>query len=373
MDGGRRKNKKGNVAFVIGHLSHGGAEKQLYLLCRGLDKNRYNPIVFCLSKTSHPWGNRISGLGIPVIYISRLSRFDVTRVVRLTWYFYKYGINGIISSLHIANIYCWISKLFYLKKTWYIAQVRSIESNMNRLEKFLNTVAFNSADAVIINSKLMYSFVEEMFRQKKNKIIAINNGIDIQRSKKQINNTGVIRIGTIGKDTYFKNIGFFIELALFLLSIYDNLHFHICGRGLDNDARFLNNIQEKYRAYFTFHGEVDDPHSIYQILDLYVSTSLSEGTPNTIMEAMAFGLPVVATNVGGVSEIVHNGDTGFLVPSNDFYELTKYCQMLIEDNDLRSKMGQKGRSFISKNYSSEIMVRQFEEVFKSILKGHNNV
>ena len=146
---------KKTVAFIIGHLSHGGAEKQLYLLTKGLDKNEFTPLVICLSKTSHPWGDRIMKSGTKVIYISRLFRYDITRVLRLIWYLYYYNPHIIVSSLHIANVYCWLARKIYFRKSTYIAQVRSKESQMKNIQKYLNIYAFKSAKLIITNSNIL--------------------------------------------------------------------------------------------------------------------------------------------------------------------------------------------------------------------------
>jgi glycosyltransferase involved in cell wall biosynthesis len=243
---------------------------------------------------------------------------------------------------------------------------------MKGFVKLLNVWAFNSADVIITNSKLLNSFVKEFFKQENNNIIAINNGIEIQKLKKTKNDSRVIHLGTVGKDTPVKNMDLFIDLALKLLTKYENFHFHLCGRDLGEDSRFFKMIPKKYQHYFIFHGEVDDPNSIYQILDIYVSTSRSEGSPNTILEAMVCGLPVVATDVGGVRELIEHEKTGFLVPSGDIVGLEKYCKILTNNPDLRSQMGQNGKDFIKGNYSSEKMVREFEEIFRSTLKMQHN-
>nr|MBC8147694.1 hypothetical protein [Bacteroidota bacterium] len=166
---------------------------------------------------------------IPTVYIPRISRFDITRIFRLTWYFYKYNADIIVSSLHIANVYSWLAKMFYFRKSHYIAQVRSKESTMSGLVKLLNICAFNTASLIITNSKLLNPYVEKYFKQNIKKIIAINNGIEIKESINLKKDLSVINIGTIGKDTPEKNLDLFIVLALKLIVNHKNIHFHLCG------------------------------------------------------------------------------------------------------------------------------------------------
>ena len=144
----------------------------------------------------------------------------------------------------------------------------------------------------------------------------------------------------------------------------------ICGRvsirDLGENSHLFKIIPGKYKSFFTFHGEIDEPNSVFRILDIYVSTSQSEVSPNTNLEAMSLGLPVVATDVGGVRELVEHEKTGFFVPSGDIVGLEKYCKILTNNPDLRSQMGQNGKDFIKKNYSSQKMVMEFEVVFESL-------
>ena len=185
-----------NIAFVIGHLSHGGAEKQLYLLTKGLNKDEFNITIFCLSNNRIPWGDRIQGLNVNVIYIPRKSRFDITRVLRLAWRFHKLKPHIIVSSLHIGNVYSHLAMFFISSKARYIAQVRSKNDNMQFLNRFLNIKAFNSADAIITNSRLLIPFINRYFKQNKSKIISINNGIELDEITHKVNNRKRINIST---------------------------------------------------------------------------------------------------------------------------------------------------------------------------------
>ena len=279
-------------------------------------------MVICLSETNHPWGDRITRLGIKVIYISRFFRYDLSRVFRLAWHINHHNPHIIVSSLHIANVYYWLSsKLFLFKKPPYIAQIRSKASSMKGIEKWLNIKGFNSANMIVTNSKLLIPFTVKHFKQDRNKIIAINNGIEIKKIDRNYNK--IFNIGIIAKDSKEKNIDLFIDLALELLNRKNNLNFHLCGRGLKMPSRFLNKIPEELLKFFIFHGEVNNPENIYELLDLYVSSSISEGSPNVIIESLSYGIPVVATNVGGVSELVSHGENGFLVESGRIWFLNK--------------------------------------------------
>ena len=92
-----------------------------------------------------------------------------------------------------------------------------------------------------------------------------------------------------------------------------------------------------------------------------------EGTPNVVMEAMACGLPVIATNVGEVSALVQDGQTGYLVEPGSSEAIVDKLQILMGNRELRMKMGAAGRAFIVDNYSVEHLYENLMVLYQSIL------
>lgn len=102
---------------------------------------------------------------------------------------------------------------------------------------------------------------------------------------------------------------------------------------------------------------------------LLVLSSVAEGMPNAILEAMACGLPVVATSVGGVPEVVEDGRTGFLVPPRNAQALADALGRMLADENMAAAMGRNGRMRIEQSYSVAAMVRMHEEVFRTLFNG----
>ncbi|MBL7087115.1 MAG: glycosyltransferase, partial [Candidatus Cloacimonetes bacterium] len=202
----------------------------------------------------------------------------------------------------------------------------------------------------------------------------IKNGIDVlpKNILKKKREKHSITIGTVALFKEQKNYPLFIDLCKSITDEYSNVNFMAIGTGPEFDKIVSYSKSNKCDSKLKFMGNrIDSADIMLNKFDIFVLTSKREGLPNAIMEAMGSGIPVVATNVGGVSELVQHGETGFLVPSGDLDGLIKYCKMLINDPDLRAKMGRKGKDFITRNYSSEKMVREFEVLFESILKGEH--
>jgi len=103
------------------------------------------------------------------------------------------------------------------------------------------------------------------------------------------------------------------------------------------------------------------------ITDIFVLPSYREGTPVTVLEAMAMGLPVVATDVPGCREAVVHGETGFLVPPRNVGELVRAIQKLAEDPALRQRMGQAGRERVVQHFAVERIVEQYLDLYAELL------
>lgn len=119
-----------------------------------------------------------------------------------------------------------------------------------------------------------------------------------------------------------------------------------------------------------FLGNRSDAPEILRALDLFVLPSLNEGISNTILEAMATGIPVVATRVGGNPELVEDGHTGILVKPRDFQSMASAILRYLQHPDLRAKHGEAGRQVVLKRFSIEIMVRSYEAVYRRMDRRH---
>ena len=121
-----------------------------------------------------------------------------------------------------------------------------------------------------------------------------------------------------------------------------------------------------------FLGYQQDVAAWFAVSDAVVLTSASEGTPATLIEALAAGRPVVATNVGGVSDVVDDGETGFLVPARDTQALAAKLALLASDPALRETMGTEARERVLRRYAVERLVADVDELYRELLGSANS-
>jgi glycosyltransferase involved in cell wall biosynthesis len=140
----------------------------------------------------------------------------------------------------------------------------------------------------------------------------------------------------------------------------EEITFEIAGGGkLEENVR--EEIDERGLTNVTLHGHVTDVPGFLSEVDVYFQPSLYEGLCITVLEAMATGLPVVASDVGGIGESVDHGESGFLYKPEDIDGFESGISKLARDPSLRSDFGECGRNTVKDGYTQEVLVSRFEE------------
>jgi len=192
--------------------------------------------------------------------------------------------------------------------------------------------------------------------------------------------SGEIVIGIIGRIVPIKNHEMFVEVAALIKKKHNtNIRFAIIG-----DGESLPVIEQKSSAlglsysYFltdpklktdiivtSWETEIDQ---VLAGLDIVVLTSYNEGTPVSLIEAQAAHKPVVSTNVGGVEDVITHGENGFLTPVDDVEKFAGYVNRLIEDKELRDKMGKIGYNTVINRYSKNRLVNDVRNLYLEFLE-----
>lgn len=214
---------------------------------------------------------------------------------------------------------------------------------------------------------------------KKDDIKVLPNGIDCDHWKNE-RGRPVLRkefsikpdeflIGTVARIAYDKDLPTFFEVAKAVVGQMPNVKFVIVGDGYGSeleDARTMVN-EMKLDSKIIFTGHRNDLLDVYASFDLFLMTSLSEGMPNTVLEAMAMGVPVISTNVGGLSELVKHGKTGFLSEVGDYKCLSEYLLSLLKNHELLTQNAIFARIIITEKFSFKNRVKNLEKYYIQII------
>lgn len=197
-------------------------------------------------------------------------------------------------------------------------------------------------------------------------ITVVNNGVDTYRftPSNRLKDDSTIHVISVGTLYWIKNQLMTIEAVCAIHDMGYRINLTLLGDGEDREKieeTIKNNHAENY--IFT-HGSKKNVEDYLKGSDIYVSASKTEGLPLSILEAMACGLPIVATNAGGTKDIVHNGENGFLVKVDDARELQDALLKIIDDKTLRMNFSQASRR-IAEIWSSENCTHGYEKLYNS--------
>lgn len=195
---------------------------------------------------------------------------------------------------------------------------------------------------------------------------SIHNGIDIPDATLPKPNAGTFVIGSSGRLFPVKDYPLMVDIAGAIASTNaHNTHFVLAGEGPERPV--LESMVKHYglQDRFILKGHQDDMDTFYRGIDLYLNTSIHEGIPMTILEALARGIPVIAPAVGGIGEIITNGVEGFLIDSRNPEAFAEKCLLLRENRELRERMSKAARCRADQAFSAEKMAERYYRLYRS--------
>lgn len=210
------------------------------------------------------------------------------------------------------------------------------------------------------------------------KIFPIRNGVDIEKFKPDPHarenfrrEMGLQRnhlcIGTVGYLRPVKNQILLIRACSAICKKYPFVRVCLIGDGAEKENLKTACLEFGIERQVLFCGARNDIPSVLNGFDLFVLPSLNEGMPNAVLEAMATGLPVLASNVGGTPEVVEDQQTGMLFPNDHKEILEKHLETLICDSEKRKIFGQNGLHRVAQLFSLNKMVQEYENLYKEIV------
>ena len=270
---------------------------------------------------------------------------------------------------------------------------QEIEADSKKYKKVKNletNVMYYANHVIAISNGIREEIIKRGIEPEK--ISVVPNGIDTGKFTKiapeeqslrlvhKYNLENACVIGYIGTVRNLEGLGMIIRTLPHLIRIIPNLKLMIVGDGPDLDALKQETVALEMQNYVIFAGKVDHSQirEYYSILDMFVLPRISSYvneivTPLKLLEAMALGKTVLASDVGGISEIVENGRTGFLFKKNNPENFISKCTTLLEREPLRRKISATAREWVEKNRDWQLVLKKYDNIYEQMLNHPTNI
>jgi glycosyltransferase involved in cell wall biosynthesis len=377
------------VLHVIDQLGIGGAQEVVCQLVKYSQPDLFHPEVLALRGLGH-YVDVLQSWGVPVYSLlpedhkiySYFGGLSAHLLSKLFLFLTARRYDLVHTHLLWANMYATpMAALCRVPVRFNHDQAYDFVRYRERNNRFLRAISNRLTSHIIAVSFSIRNFLCQEENVSADKISVVRNSVDLnlfspqnglgtrQKMRKKWDlPAGALIVGGVGRLEQQKNFSLFLEVAAEVSAQLPQAMFVIAGEGRDRslleDLSRKLGIEKKVR----FPGFVKEMPEFYQSLDLLLLTSDFEGTPLTVLEALAMGLPVVASKVDGSAEILEDGNDAFLVPPKDKELFVhKVCQLLA-DRDLAQRMALTGQKKVRYNYSAKDMVRQVEALYLKFLE-----
>ncbi|MCS6865434.1 MAG: glycosyltransferase [Gemmataceae bacterium] len=359
------------VCFMIDRLSRAGTETQLVALIRELDRTEVEPSLVLLdgeddlSRALEPADCPVLRLGVRKL----LSWPTVTAAQRLRRFWHDYPPD-------ILQVYFLDSAYFAapLAKWCGIPKVIRVQNNLGYWltprHRVLNRLLRPFVDVIVTNSQEGKRSLLATDRLSPERVVVLENGVDIGRFRRFMlpdTSKKLVRVGCVANLRAVKNIDGLMHAAQQALAQHPQLVFEVAGDGEQREALESLHARLGLGERFLLHGLVADVPGFLRRLDIAVLPSHSEGMSNALLEYMAAGRAVIATDVGANRQLLDDGRCGLLVPPGHPAAIAAAITELLTDPVRAAALGAAARRRVQELYSREAMCRRFQQFYRALI------
>jgi glycosyltransferase involved in cell wall biosynthesis len=355
----------------------GGAEQLILTTAPRLQRDGFEVTVACL-KGWGILGDELEGRGVRAVALGAKGVCDLRAFGRLLSILRRDRIQIVRGHLFWANV---AARLVGRLASVPIVVTTHHDTDvwMRFYHRWIERLTAPLSDAVTTCSEAVRRHAIEVFGLPPGLLRTLHNAIEIpegggdprgrERVRRDLGaSADDLLIGTLGRLVEpKKGLAVFLAAARLLARDFPRARFAIVGDGPARDSLEERAAREGVSHCTTFAGLRRDVPDVMRAFDLFVQPSLWEGFGMTALEAMAVGTPVVASRVGGVPEVVVDGQTGLLVPPGDAQALAAACAQLLRNRDLAARLGRAGAERARARFGIERLVRDIEDLYRELL------
>jgi len=366
------------VMHVINAYALGGAEKLVFDIASGMDKTKFDVFVCSIAARGdeieravrHDLENR----GVKTLSLDKAPckqrLHSILKLAKILWK----------NKIDIVHTHC-PSPDFYGCLAAFICRVPLVLSTIH------NTAGYSRCNEKVLGyfsykyiaiSEQVQKYAVSGLHIPTHKIALIHNGINMEKFKRPsvIKEDKLAELGIAGNKKIITNIGrvaeqkgqlYLIQAAKIILKQFPDVHFLILGDD-QSDKKLAQELKqivktENLNDYITFAGVRQDVPEILAITDVFAFPSLWEGFSLVTLEVMAAGVPMVATDVGSIREVLVDRENGLIVPPKDVAALAEGIKFMLSDPERAKAMGLKGKKAVQEKFAIENTVRGYEELY----------
>lgn len=363
--------KKIKLVIVCSSFSVGGAENMVAQLIANIRKDEFEvyPIL-----TNARCDNQIQALvdnaKIECVYLSKVTKKNNIERIKIFFHMWKYlrDIRPDVIHTNLSCVfYCIPYVLFHRAKllhTVHNIPEKDLSSSLIFMLKIL--IMLGKARLISISGKIQ-SKICDRYKITPDMAPIIYNPVDRKKfiSICRKKDDGCVVFTNIGRLTAQKNQLLLLKAFSIAIKKNNNIRLQIVGEGELREELYKQSVVLGIDKYVKFMGSRADIPEILYNSDVFILSSIYEGLPLTILEAMAARLPVISTDVGGISDIVHDNMNGILTKNESINDLVEAILLLASNHELRKKMGENSYKF-SKNYDVSIFVEKYMLQYKKL-------
>ncbi len=368
------------VLHLISGGDTGGAKTHVFALLDAL-KNMAEVKIVCLMQGA--FFDEIRERGVDAVLFAQKSRFDLSVVGDLAKLITEENFQVVHAHGARANFIA-----SFLKKRVHVPVVTTVHSDYRLdFDGFYRKLVYTGLNILSLRQMDYYIAVSEGFRNmlisrnfRPNKIFTVYNGMDYsgemhfeekEAFAKRVGvpyDSALTYIGLIGRHDFVKGHDVFIRAAALALEKNPNLRFLIAGDGDGREdlLRLSKELGISDKLYFI--GFIRDIYSFINFIDINTLSSRSESFPYVLLEGARMKKPTVSAAVGGIPDLIRDGETGLLFPAEDYKTFAEKILLLAGDEEKRGKYGEALYRLATENFSNENLARTHMGIYKAILR-----
>jgi len=362
------------VLHLIHSLEMGGAQKVVATLVKHHDLSKFIPIVGSLRRAG-PLEGLMRNAGADVVYFDKKSALDLGCAIRLRRYILQNGITIVNAHNFSASFWGRIACIG-LKNVGFIVTEHGRTGTPPFKVILFNRLFAGGVDAIIAVGEETGEFLKARYPYNAHKIKVVVNGIDIPAdpgwSKEKLRSEFEVPLDSpvvvnLAALTPVKNQAFLIRAIALTRKMIPGIRLLLIGDGPMRGELEKLVVELNITDNTIFAGERLDGPQILAACDIFCLSSEIEGTPMAILEAMAYSCPIVATAVGGVPNIIRDGEGGLLVPYGEVEALSRALERILNNGELARKLAANASLRLASDFSADEMTHRTEEVYGEML------